>query len=139
MPMKQVLLNHQAFCLQNHIFYQKGFTHPCAFENLYMELRRKENRLYGDEIVANLPEISRDHSQYFEWAVRKKSLHQLVNYLQKKKPNSILEIGCGNGWLSHQLAKLLPAEICAVDVNETELRQAAYLFKTYENLSRRRP
>ena len=45
-----------------------------------------------------------------------------------------LELGCGNGWLAHNLATSLNAEVCAVDVNETELLQGARVFNGQKNL-----
>src|SRR5215203_4755336 len=77
-----------------------------AFEKLYMQLRKKEQRLYTDEEVRNLPQVIAAHPHFKEWQLRKKSCGRLIEYLdQKNKPLHILEIGCGNGWLSAQLAK----------------------------------
>ena len=68
---------------------------------MYLASRKKENRIYSDEQVVQLPFIEPTHIHYHEWQVRKRSALRLIHYLEKKnKPLSILEIGCGNGWLS---------------------------------------
>src|SRR5579859_1218772 len=46
----------------------------------------------------------------------------------------ILEIGCGNGWLSHQLAGIPGSEVTGLDINFTELQQAARVFNDDPNL-----
>ncbi|HET6768518.1 MAG TPA: hypothetical protein VFH08_14000, partial [Chitinophagaceae bacterium] len=71
-----------------------------------MQLRKKEQRLYTDGEVRNLPQVPVTHLHFKEWLVRKRSCDRLIKYLDKKnKRLHILEIGCGNGWLSAQLAK----------------------------------
>jgi ubiquinone/menaquinone biosynthesis C-methylase UbiE len=44
-----------------------------------------------------------------------------------------LEIGCGNGWLSHKLAEIPRTEVIGLDINLKELQQAANVF-TNSNL-----
>jgi protein-L-isoaspartate O-methyltransferase len=45
------------------------------------------------------------HRHYHEWQIRKASSNRLVKYLAKKqKILEILEVGCGNGWLSAKLS-----------------------------------
>jgi 2-polyprenyl-3-methyl-5-hydroxy-6-metoxy-1,4-benzoquinol methylase len=76
------------------------------FERLYIALREQEQRLYTDEQVRQLPDIDPSHLHYKEWKIRKHSAERLISYLNKKKRRlNILEIGCGNGWLSAQLAE----------------------------------
>ena len=78
---------------------------PVDFESLYIQLREKEGRIYPDEEVAQLPVTSSTHPHYKEWLIRKESSQKLVSWLKKKKkPLDMLEIGCGNGWLSHKLS-----------------------------------
>lgn len=106
-----------------------------AFGQLYVELRSREGRLYSDEELARLPDIAPGHQYAGEWAVRKRSCTDLLRYLAKKVATlSILEIGCGNGWLSHQLAGLPGATVTALDVNSTELEQARRVFGDCPNL-----
>ncbi len=48
---------------------------------------------------------------------------------------AILELGCGNGWLSHLLSQSLQRDVCGIDVNRTELTQAARMFGHDQRLS----
>ncbi|HEY4935105.1 MAG TPA: class I SAM-dependent methyltransferase, partial [Puia sp.] len=99
------------------------------FENIYMASRKKENRVYSDEQVEHLPFIGPTHIHYDEWQARKKSSARLKNYLENKnKPLSILEVGCGNGWLSARLAALKDSEVTGTDIDKTELSQAKRVF-----------
>jgi 2-polyprenyl-3-methyl-5-hydroxy-6-metoxy-1,4-benzoquinol methylase len=101
-----------------------------AFEQLYIAVRDKEGRLYSDEQVSRLPEIEKIHPHFHEWQMRGRSSRRLINYLQKKnKPLSILEIGCGNGWLSAKMAELDGALVTGLDANKPEIEQARRVFK----------
>lgn len=105
------------------------------FETLYIHLREQEGRIYTDEELANLPKISDTHSHYAEWQMRKHSSQKLITYLKKKnKPLDILEIGCGNGWLSHRLSALPQSKVIGIDINFLELQQAARVFQNIANL-----
>ena len=106
------------------------------FEEAYISLRDKEHRIYSDEEVFELPQVVNDHIHKKEWEVRKASAQRLKEYLQKKeRPLNILEVGCGNGWLSHQLATIEGSVVKAVDVNRIELDQGARVFAGIKNLS----
>ncbi|HEV7780207.1 MAG TPA: methyltransferase domain-containing protein [Chitinophagaceae bacterium] len=99
------------------------------FEEKYISLRQKEKRLYTDEELARLPLIEQNNLHYKEWRIRQQSCNRLVNYLGKKKgPLKILEVGCGNGWLSHRLSMVSGTFVTAIDINAFELRQAARVF-----------
>jgi ubiquinone/menaquinone biosynthesis C-methylase UbiE len=105
------------------------------FEQHYIELRQKEQRIYSDEELAQLPLVAKDHPHYGEWQLRRRSCNRLLHYLQKKQPlQKILEIGCGNGWLSQQLATLPGSKVIGTDINFTELQQAARVFSHISNL-----
>jgi len=114
-------------------------TDPSAFEKqeqLYITLRRKEGRIYSDDTVQALPNVPSSHPLYKEWKVRKRSSEKLFNYLRdKNKPLDILEIGCGNGWLSHSLSRLQNSVVKGMDVNRTELEQADRVFDSVPNLT----
>lgn len=101
------------------------------FEAHYMSTREKEKRLPNDEFVKSLPNVPKDHLHYNEWKLRKKSLKRLQNYLKSRKQHTLLEIGCGNGWLTQELAPLIH-EIFGLDVTKAELEQAARC-KQYSN------
>jgi len=113
-------------------------TNPEKFsekEKIYLELRKQEGRIYTDEEVKLLPKIPAGHPLAFEWKIRKKSSEKLVKYLSSKKlPLTILEIGCGNGWLSYSLAKIAGSEVTGLDINLTELNQATNVFSDQLNL-----
>lgn len=121
------------FDFHDGIFYKKGAASAGIFENEYIRLREKEGRVYSDAVVSSLPEIDGHHPQSTEWRLRKTSAVKLISYLRKRhKTKSLLEIGCGNGWLSHALASSLTADVCALDINEVELRQGARIFQRPE-------
>lgn len=106
-----------------------------AFEEKYLRLRQKENRYYTDVELLMLPDIDKQHVHYKEWQIRKQSCLKLLQYLKKNhSPGNILEVGCGNGWLSHQLAGLPLAVVTGVDINQTELAQAERVFSYKKNL-----
>jgi SAM-dependent methyltransferase len=105
------------------------------FEKKYISIRCLENRLYTDEEVEHLPIIARSHTHYREWIIRKKSSNRLINYLSsKKKRLRILEVGCGNGWLAHSLSAIPGSEVTGLDINFTELQQAARVFNEDKHL-----
>lgn len=115
--------------------FSAGHNTPGDFKELYLGLRQTEGRLYTDEEVARLPGISQDHPYYKEWQLRKISCRQLCQYLaHKNKSIDILEVGCGNGWLSSQLAKITAGTVTGVDINIPELDQAGRVFQHIHNL-----
>ncbi len=100
-----------------------------TFERLYAALRKKEARLYSDQEVSCLPFIHNSHPHYREWDIRKNSCRALLNYIkQKEKFTSILEVGCGNGWLCARMANTTDAAITGVDPNGIEIEQAKRVF-----------
>jgi len=105
------------------------------FEQLYIRLRNTEGRMYTDEEVATLPVIHKTHPYYKEWQIRKRSLKKLLQYiLHRQSEPDILEVGCGNGWLSAQLAAVTTGQVRGIDINETELEQAKRVFHHIPNL-----
>lgn len=97
-------------------------------------MRQQEGRLYTDEELLNLPTLSSSHPHYKEWMVRKRSALKLTRHLSTKKAPHILEIGCGNGWLSHHLATIACSTVIGLDVNFSEVQQAARVFQHVPNL-----
>lgn len=96
--------------------------------DLYLCVREKERRLYSDDVVARLPLIPNGGSHADEWRARSASASRLTQYLSRRpKPLSILDLGCGNGWLSNLLCKL-GHRVLGVDQNRYELKQAARVF-----------
>ena len=102
---------------------------------LYLAVREKEGRVYPDELVKRLPDVPPDHPMCSEWRARSRSSHRLTAYLsQFEKGTTILELGCGNGWLSHGIAKATSAKIVGMDRDSPELRQARRVFASQKNL-----
>lgn len=105
------------------------------FSQQYCLLRKKEGRIYSDEEVGKLPGIDRGHQHWKEWLIRKDSCAKLMSYLdRKKRPLQILEIGCGNGWLSANLSAIPDVNITAIDINTGELEQAKRVFNQIRNI-----
>jgi ubiquinone/menaquinone biosynthesis C-methylase UbiE len=103
---------------------------PHSFESLYLKLREKEGRVYDTDAIRLLPEVTKTDLHYSEWIIRKRSAEKFARYLELKgKPLHVLEVGCGNGWLTHFLAKRLPgSHFTGMDVNHYELTQAMAAF-----------
>lgn len=119
---------------QNTILSSPDHTEP-PFEFFYQQLRKKENRYYSDEEVAQLPDISNTHPYTKEWKIRKQSTEQLIRYfISKKRTLEILEVGCGNGWLSAKLAAIPFSLVTGIDVNNEEVSQAKRVFKEVKDL-----
>jgi len=97
--------------------------------DIYLRVREKEGRLYPDDIVERLPSVPPDHPFLAEWQARTASSNRLTDYLaQFRRQISVLELGCGNGWLSNRIAETAHASVVGLDLNATELRQAQRLY-----------
>lgn len=99
------------------------------FEQLYIAVRDKEQRLYSPEELRQLPKVPAQHRFAGEWEMRQESFSFLQKILTKDSPKQVLEIGCGNGWLSYQLSKSIDCQVYALDINATELEQGAMVLK----------
>ena len=96
--------------------------------DLYLRVREKEGRLYSDDVVAHLPLMPNGATLAEEWRARSASASRLTQHLvRRSKPLSILDLGCGNGWLSNLLSNLGHL-VVGVDQNHHELKQAARVF-----------
>jgi ubiquinone/menaquinone biosynthesis C-methylase UbiE len=105
------------------------------FEKNYQNLRAVEKRIYTINQIARLPNIDSDHVHHTEWVFRKRSSEQLIIMLEKKKKKLlILDVGCGNGWLSAKLAQIHNTEVTGIDINKVELNQAKMVFGNNKNL-----
>lgn len=98
------------------------------FEELYIQLRQKENRLLADEQVKLLPNLPKSHQHAAEWKKRQDTLKRFEPYLLQHKFNSVVEIGCGNGWFANWLSSFIP-QVLGQDINHTELDQAKRVFQ----------
>lgn len=100
-----------------------------AFEGVYGVVRASEGRLLPDAVVRDLPEVGPDHPHREEWRIRGDSLRRLVNHLAARSgAMTIVDLGCGNGWMSRHLADLPGARVLGVDIHRAELDQAVRLF-----------
>ncbi len=98
------------------------------FESFYLGVRKSEKRLLTDNEVATLP-ILNNNPHTNEWKKRARSAQRVSKYLLQHKTGNLLDLGCGNGWFSAMLAKNDRLEIAGMDVNLTELKQAARVFQ----------
>lgn len=106
-----------------------------AFEKLYLKVREKENRIYRDEEVSELPNVRNNHPHFEEWVIRKYSFKKLDKYLREKnKPLHILDIGCGNGWMSNALSEINNSLVTGFDINLYEIEQAQRVFKNNKGI-----
>jgi SAM-dependent methyltransferase len=93
------------------------------------------HNLYTDREVAQLPYLMTSHPRCRDWAGRIGTTDRLIRYLSAhKKSAGILEIGCGNGWLSRHLSDVPGCRVIGLDPNLGELRQAARVFRKQRNL-----
>jgi SAM-dependent methyltransferase len=121
--------------LSGGVYYLSKRDSSEEFEELYLKLRTAEGRIYDDEMVRVLPKVSKHHRHYTEWKIRNGSSAKLIKYLLGLKRNlNILELGCGNGWLSNMLSEISGSSVIGIDINEHELKQAARVFGKRENL-----
>ncbi len=129
--LNKIIITHQLSTLKiiNGFLSPQFSTGENEFEKIYISLREKEGRILNDEDVAKLPMVSETHPLCKEWKIRKRSSHKLIHHIRMNPQLcNILEVGCGNGWFTAMLAGATDGEVCGIDVNRTELRQARKIF-----------
>jgi SAM-dependent methyltransferase len=100
---------------------------PSPFEERYGAVRAKEHRILTDEQVRRLPKADGLWNAD-EWHIRERSAVRLVQELNRQGTGSrILEVGCGNGWLSAYLQHA-GHSVLGTDAFTMELEQAARVF-----------
>ncbi|WP_276132994.1 class I SAM-dependent methyltransferase [Polluticoccus soli] len=105
-------------------------------EDLYIQVRDTEGRIVSDELLLTLPDVPENNSYNTEWKMRANSFSRFRAYLEKRynsRSLNILDIGCGNGWMSYNLAKG-GHTLAGVDLNMAELQQAERVFSMGNNL-----
>jgi ubiquinone/menaquinone biosynthesis C-methylase UbiE len=99
-------------------------------QSYYIKARSLEGRVLSDADVLELP-ISKVHCK--EWGMRRHAFSKLSKYLKNHKPinGSVLDLGCGNGWMSNQISDI-GFDVTGVDVNDLEVAQGNRLFPNVE-------
>src|SRR6478735_3527200 len=84
---------------------ESTFKNYREFEKAYLKIRKDEARVMSDEIVRNLPQIPSNHPDYDHWNIRRYNIKRFLTFLDGRKNLRILDVGCGNGFLSHLLSQ----------------------------------
>lgn len=111
------------------------FMSQFDFAAAYHAIRTQEGRMYDDATLRQLPEIGEAHPLHQEWMVRKATFLRLMTYLKARPAGMrILDLGCGNGWMSHHFSRLPGAKVTGMDLNTAELEQARRVFADRDQL-----
>lgn len=105
-------------------------------EELYIKVRDAEKRVLSDDELKQLPYLKRSGAIGIEWASRAKRFEQFIMHIHKAykgRSLSILDIGCGNGWMTNKLYEQ-GHNVAGVDLNMTELTQAERVFGKSDKL-----
>ena len=87
-------------------------------------------------MIAELPLVPKTHPHFKEWMIRKMSFEKFSSYLQQKnKPLHILDLGCGNGWMSNKMSEINQSLVIGVDLNRYETEQAKRVFQNNNRLT----
>ncbi len=103
------------------------------FDQSYLNLRKKEDRIFNIEDIKQLPDVPITHIHYSEWMKRKHTFEMFISYLKNKEVNSICDLACGNGWFLNKLAFMFRTAV-GIEVNELELNQAAKVLAKHDNI-----
>ena len=128
------MLDFNSTKIINGVYYLSENNTDIFDEDIYLQVRKQEGRLYTDSILKRLPLINKDHPLFEEWCVRKRSANKIAKYISNKKYNNLLEIGCGNGWLCNYISERCGCFAIGIDLNKFELEQAARVFGKSEKV-----
>ncbi|XOV66540.1 MAG: class I SAM-dependent methyltransferase [Fluviicola sp.] len=98
-----------------------------TFEAQYKSVRDKEGRWLSDEAVKQLPKTNPQDPKADEWKKRAWMLNKFETYMSLASTLNVLDIGCGNGWMTHRISNHCE-NITGLDVGKEELEQAARCF-----------
>ncbi len=113
------------------------FSNPDKFkdkEELYLNVRMNEGRIYNDKELKLLPSIERTHKHFREWQFRSMTTQYLIKFLGVYSNQIILDVGAGNCWLSNLISDATENFVFAVDLNENELKQGFRVFSDNKRL-----
>jgi SAM-dependent methyltransferase len=101
-----------------------------AFEESYLAVRQLEGRVYTPSQIRSLPDLTEPLLESHGWELRSQTAKRFRHYLlQRRQGLRILDVGCGNGWFTHLMSDFPKVQqVVGLDVNETELRQAAEVW-----------
>lgn len=134
MTLADILINPDYLREEDKLYVARNLSTFRDFEKYYIKIRDQEKRILSIDAIRELPVVPTSHPHFKEWQVRQFSSRKLVTYLSNKNNSVVLELGCGNGWLSGILAGSLDAMVVGVDVQYTELKQAVHAFGEHRNL-----
>jgi ubiquinone/menaquinone biosynthesis C-methylase UbiE len=122
-------LNSSIFKKSEGVFISTTALEKFApFENAYLNIREKEKRILSISEIKQLPYPEKTSVDYELWKIRGKNITRFLNHLSKRERGlKILDIGCGNGFFTNLMTEK-KNKVFGVDVNLTELKQAALAF-----------
>ncbi len=93
--------------------------------------RKKDNRLWSDVEAEELPKTFFYNLHQAEWKEKSSLAQSLLSYFHHpdRLQSSILEVGCGCGWLSAALAKNHDGPVNGLDIDGVSINQAKKLFQ----------
>jgi SAM-dependent methyltransferase len=101
----------------------------------YLGARAREGRRLPDALVASLPDVPTSHPLSHEWRQRADSCARLVRYLRAlPAPLTVVDIGCGNGWMANRMARSDAIRVVGVDAIPDEVDQARRVFGAHPRL-----
>ena len=97
--------------------------------------REREGRRLPDAVVASLPDVPASHPLSHEWRQRADLRARLVAYLRALPgPMTVVDVGCGNGWLANRIAGIDATRVVGVDAIPEEVDQARRVFGGHPRL-----
>src|SRR5690606_13646546 len=84
------------------------------------------------ELLLQLPYAPVSYTHHNEWLIRAKNFERFCKSITKSGCN-ILDLGCGNGWMTHKLYQC-GHTLTGADINLPELEQAERVFGTNNKL-----